>query len=97
MEAQEERLSREDQQMKNFKLVDRFGNTVSCIAFGRHAGHPGLVDGTEVIVYFAIAQSGKRNEDGNLWIYDSSHVFVLGSSRPVPRVHKHMNLRQQRE
>ena len=80
--------SRDNVTMRQFKLHDRSGKSVSCMAFGRHAENEILSEGAEVVVYFAVAQAGIRGEDGHLWIYDLSHIVLRGLGRSIPRSQK---------
>ena len=62
----------------DFKLQDTAGQYVECSALGRHADNACLMQGNEVVLYFATAQAGLRNRNGLLWLYDDSHVATLG-------------------
>ena len=76
---QEETVSNDGVPMRAFKLHDKTGKYVACTAFGRHTDNPCLVNGNEIIIYFATARPGLQGETGKLWLFETSHVVKLRS------------------
>ena len=79
--------------MQEFRLHDRQGRYVMCRAFGRHAGSSLIVDGADIIMYFAIARPGLSNQSGSLWLFDDSHVLALGMDCEIPTARQFIELR----
>ena len=66
-----------------FKIVDMSGRFAPCMAFGRHAENPNIIERNEVVIYFTVAQAGLSNGPGQLWIYDDAHVLHLRGNAAV--------------
>ena len=79
--------------MQEFRLHDSQGRYVVCRAFGRHAGSVLIVDGAELVIYFASAKVGLSNQPGSLWLYDEAHVIALGEVFGIPTERQLMELR----
>ena len=90
---QPEVVSQSGNPMRTFKLHDSSGKWILCTAFGRHVDNPCLVDGHEVVLYFATAQAGLNNAAGQLWLYDVAHVMMLRSGCRVPPARTQVMLR----
>ena len=69
---------------KSFRLQDTSGKYVACRAYGRHASNECIENGKMVILYFAQAQDGLRNQPGMLWLYNESHIVELRSDSSIP-------------
>lgn len=83
--VQEVRSTRSSQQIRNFRLIDRYGSYIECRALGRHAGNPLLVDGNEVVVYGAsVPMSRHQSILGFLWLLNDAHVILLKRQCRVP-------------
>ena len=79
--------------MQEFRLLDCSGKYVSCRAFGRHAGNALIANGSQIILYFALAKIGLSNQPGSLWLYDEAHVVEIASGRSMPVAKYQMELR----
>ena len=67
-------FSKKGVSMKSFKLQDRQGRFVNCMACGRHVDNSSLECQNEITLFFAVAKSGLYNEPSALWIYDNAHI-----------------------
>ena len=64
-----------------------------CVAFGRHVDNQFIVECNEVILYFAKALAGLNGANGQLWMYDESHIVLVGPRFSVPPARICMELR----
>ena len=79
--------------MKTFRLHDHSGRYVHCVALGRHVDNDCLAHLNEVVLYFATAKAGLNNGAGQLWMYDESHIVLVGNRYCVPPASICMELR----
>ena len=79
--------------MKNFKLHDQTNKFAHCVAFGRHVGNPFISNCNAVVLYFAKYLTGVSGCSGQLWMYDESHIVLLGTRFSVPPARILMDLR----
>ena len=82
-EVNEERMSTNGNPMQVFQLRDEKGRFVNCYALGRHAGNEMLEEGNMIVMYFATAKKNKGGQ-GQLWLYDDSHIVKLRGKVSVP-------------
>ena len=66
-----------------YQLRDDKGRFVNCCALGRHAGSEVLSVGNVIVMYFATARKNIGGQ-GQLWLYDDSHVVKLRERVQVP-------------
>ena len=64
-----------------------------CVAFGRHVDNACLDDLNEVVLYSATAKAGLNSGAGQLWMYDDSHIVLVGNRCCVPPASIRMELR----
>ena len=79
--------------MKHVKLHDKTGKSVHCVAFGKHVGNPVISNCDDVVLYFAKSLTGVSGGSGQLWMYDESHIVLLGTRFSVPPARILMDLR----
>ena len=81
--------------MRQFKLHERQGRYVMCMAYGRHSESTHLEEGATVIIYFAKAQASKMaNQHGSLWIYDEAHITSFGLKQSIPPLQQLIELNE---
>ena len=86
-------VSQNGNHMRSFKLHDSTGKYVLCVSLGRHVDNTCVEEKSEIVIFFATALSGLKNSDGQLWLYDSSHIVQLQRNRAIPPTHTLMRLR----
>ena len=91
--VQDEVLSQSGNPMKHFKLHDQTGRFVHCVAFGRQVDNEFIVECNEVVLYFAKAMPGLAVAHGQLWMYDESHIVLVGPRFGVSPARLCMELR----
>ena len=91
--VQEETISQAGNPVKYFKLHDQIGKFVHCVAFGRHVANKCIVECNDVVLYFANAVAGLNGASGQLWMFDESHIVVVGVRFSVPPAKICMELR----
>ena len=64
-----------------------------CVALGRHVDNDCLADLNEVVLYFATAKAGLNSGAGQLWMYDDSHIVLVGNRYRMPPANICMDLR----
>ena len=91
--VQEEVVAQAGNPMKDFKLHDHAGEFVHCVAFGRHVDNDCIVDRNEIVLFFAKGLAGLNSGQGQLWMYDDSHIVLLGQARSFAPPRTCMELR----
>ena len=91
--VQGEVLSQSGNPMKHFKLHDQTGRFVHCVALGRQVDNEFIAECNEVVLYFAKALPGVAGAQGQLWMYDESHIVLVGRRFGVPPARLCMELR----
>ena len=69
--------------VREFDLVDETGVWIKCCAWGRNSRVKNLVDGQEVILYFATAKSGAGGVGVCLWLFKDAFLAVMGPQTPT--------------
>ena len=69
--------------IREFDLVDESGTWIKCSAWGRNSRVKILVDGQEVILYFATAKSGAGGVGVCLWLFKDVFLAVMGPQTPT--------------
>ena len=64
-----------------------------CVVLGRHVDNDCPADLNEVVLYFATAKAGLNSGAGQLWMYDDSHIVLVGNRDCVPSASICMELR----
>ena len=64
--------------VREFDLVDETGVWIKCCAWGRNSRVKNLVDGQDVILYFATAKSGAGGVGVCLWLFKDAFLAVMG-------------------
>lgn len=75
-----ERTTTKGVEQISFYLMDRYKRSVPCIAHDVVFPAEVFKEGREVAIFYAMIQEGLRNGPGNVWIYSSSYVVVLGNT-----------------
>ena len=69
--------------VREFDLVDESGMWIKCCAWGRNARVKNLVDGSDVILYFATAKSGAGGVGVCLGLFRDAFLVVIGPQTPT--------------
>ena len=68
---------------REFDLVDESGVLIKYCAWGRNSRAKNLVDGSEVILYFASAKPGIGGVGACLWLFRDALLVVVGPPTPT--------------
>ena len=63
--------------MGTFEFFGASGAHVSCMAFGQHSNSDCLQQSNNVHIYFDMANPGKHDSPGMVWIHDNAYVVLI--------------------
>ena len=76
----EERITQKGEDQIHFSLMDRFKRTVHCITHNAAVTKDVLADGTHIAFFYVNFRDGLKENNGSLWIYNTTYALVTGKS-----------------
>jgi len=94
--VQDLKVSRQGNEMRDFRLSDISGNYVECRALGRHVHNPHIADKNEVVIYgSSVTVPQGNNKSGYLWLFNEAHVVILKRKCVVPKSLRHIEFEEE--
>ncbi len=77
---------------RSFALVDEQGYWVSCVAIGESATSTALVNGNEIILFFAHGRSASSSSEGGIRLFHNSAVWLVGKPRQTMQLFRQVHI-----
>ena len=77
---------------RNLRIVDKYGQWLSCVLIGEEALNTDLVDGVEAIFFFAHARGGTSTSEGALFMFNGPCCRVIGRNRVAPKLQRQIQI-----
>ena len=73
----DQRVTQKGVEQIGFSLMDRQRRSVQCLAHDVSVDPEIFTEGTEVMIFYAVAMAG-RNSEGSIWLYSDSYIMRVG-------------------